>query len=159
RKLSMKKLGTPMAAGPGRASENDGLEGVGAPLADRVWAGLLVTGPALFSTLGAPRVVDGLGLPGRGLGRLVGGLAPGGWGPLVVWVGVVCEGVLFDGGLDCCGTVTGGVVTAGRSAHWTLATRFAGALTALASQGMSPLAVSTWPVVRVTVTVRAAAAG
>src|SRR5205823_15008765 len=42
--------------------------------------------------------------------------------------------------------------------QWTEASRLAGVPVTLASHGMSPLALSVWPVVSVTVTVRLAAA-
>ena len=80
------------------------------------------------------------------------------WTDDVDWVGVDWLGC---DGCSCGGCVTWGVLTVagGSSVHWTEATRLAGAPVTLASQGMSPLALRVWPVVRVTVTVRLADAG
>src|SRR4051794_25427400 len=138
RNLSMKKLGTPIGAGPGTESERLGLEGVGAPPGVRVgtW-GFFTRVPAVSSIWVVPKVVvEGEGRPGRR--TVVGcfcGLPPDCgacvvlspvlvfplglfWGFDAVgfdWVGAL--GIETDGvwGVD-----TEGVLTVGRSAHGTV---------------------------------------
>src|SRR5690348_5894523 len=95
----MKKLGTPIGAGPGRAKEKLGLEGVGTPLLVR-WGGgdedlfffffLFLSCPEELPDPFAPTVPAGAGwLEGRWL-------LPGELGLGAVVVGVVEDGVVFD---------------------------------------------------------------
>jgi hypothetical protein len=102
----MKKFGTPIAAGPGRASENDGLAGVGTPPSVLAGAGLAGAGLA-----GAGAGAAGFGAPGfGGLGFVAffgfgfgggGGPCPGVFGLDVVVVGVLPFPPPFPPPFDC----------------------------------------------------------
>src|SRR5438132_9725373 len=138
----MKKLGTPMGAGPGVAREKMGLAGVGAPFEVRVGAAPLCwpeeSGPACSCTRVEPSV-EGVGVPGLP-GRCVcdGDCCDGVVCDGLVWLGVVWLGVEELGGCVPCwgGRVGVGPVCVGRSGACTDATRFAGAPVTLPWQGM-----------------------
>src|SRR3954447_24196136 len=138
RNLSMKKLGTPIGAGPGTESEKLGLEGVGAPPGVRVGSWRFFTRvPAVSSTWVVPKVVvEGEGCPGAaGRVTLVGCCwgAPLDCGACVVlspppllplglfwgfdWVGVDWVGALGIETDGVWGVDTEGVLPVGRSAH------------------------------------------
>src|SRR5919198_2204650 len=98
----MKKLGTPIGAGPGTANEKDGFCGVGVPSGLRPAARRLARSPARPSTWVAPSWVEGAATPGlRGrltvLGWRWGAPPPEGCGCWVVWVGVDWVGLLWVG--------------------------------------------------------------
>src|SRR3954452_15795709 len=102
RNFSMKKFGTPIAAGPGWASEKDGLEAVGVPSGVRALASRSWRWAPRSSTVLAPSRV----LAFAGTLVLVGCLPPGpaGCGVCVGSEGLLVVGVVWPG---CVGWVGG----------------------------------------------------